>query len=106
MVETRMLAQRQHGVLKLQTNDIDGLHCEVSSNRRRHEGRREDEPLEGPEADSVDETREVKVAEDVALAFIYAISEAVCEEGVVCEALDLLDEKPEGKIRGSIEGSG
>ena len=105
MVKTGMLTQRQHRVLEILADDTDGLHREFPSCRRRHKRRREHEPFERPQTHTFDKTGEIKVAEDVSLAFIDAISEPVCEEGVVCETLDLLDEKPEGKIRGCIEGS-
>ena len=101
-----MLAQRKRRIVKVHANHCGGLCSELPSRGRCNDRGRENESFERAKANPVRKFDQVKVAEDVALALIYAISEAVGEEGVVGKALDLLDEKPEGEIRGSVEGSG
>lgn len=78
MVEARMLAQREHGILEIDPNDGRRLLCELLARGCRRNGGRENKTLEGTEAYTVRKTDEVEVAEEVPFAPIEAISEAVC----------------------------
>lgn len=103
MIEGGVLTEREHGVLEIDADDGRRLLGELLAGRVGRDGRGEDETLEGTEADAVSEANEVEVAEDVGVAAIERISEAVGEEGVACEPLGLLDEQAERERRRGVE---
>lgn len=104
MIERGMLTQRQHRILEIDADDGRRLLRELLARRLRRDGRSEDETFEWTKTYAVSETDEVEVAEDVGVAAIEGISEAVCEEGVACESLGLLDEEAEGERGRRVEG--
>lgn len=96
VVERRFIAHRNHSIVEISLDELGSLIREFSSGSiRRHYGSSEDEAFERAQVDAVAKPQQVKVAKDVAVALVDRISEAVGEEGVVCEALGFLDEKSE-----------
>ena len=106
MVEGGMLAQREDGVLKVDTDEGGSLGGQLLAGRASDNGRSQDEPLERPERNTIYKSEEIEVPEGVPFALVYAVPESVCEKRVTSETLRFLDKETEGQGGGGVEDRG
>ena len=91
MIERRVLTQGQHGVLKVYTYDGRCLLRELSPCGRRHNGRRQHEPLERAQAYTIRKSHEVEVPKYIPFTPIEPISKTIREERVARKTLCFLN---------------
>ena len=97
MVEGRMLAEREDGVLKVDTDEGCSLSSQLLAGRTSDDGRGQDESLERSERDAIYKSEEIKMPEGVPFTLVYAVAKSVCKKRVTGETLSFLDKQTKGQ---------
>lgn len=103
MVKGRIVTEAQDCVLKFLSNDSCGLCQQVLFGCREERGGK-DETFERSETNTINESLEIKITKNVALALVYAVAKTLCKKWIPCKTLCFLNEKTKGECCGSVEG--